>query len=111
MGADEELGGPVLAEAGAEVGVTVGWSGSPAFLPSGVVGEALALKDDDGTTVAAAPVGKNVIHAKSRSPRLGLEVGAEDPGPPPPKPVSSVIVGEELADKTSDGETVAPVGE
>lgn len=95
------------------MGGPVGCSASPAGLPSVAVGEALAEESGEvgAVVVAAAPVGGVVISVKPRSPGLGLAVGAEDP----PKPLSSGVVGEELAEATGEGGTVvmgaAPLGD
>lgn len=72
----------------------------------------LAENKDEGGTVPTTPVGEYVIPAKLWPPVVGLAVGVEDRGSFPPKPLSSVVVGEALAEKNGEGCTVAaPVGD
>lgn len=68
---------------------------------------------DGGTVIAAAPVGEKVTPVKPWLPGVGLAVGAEDRGSVPPELLSSVVVGEALAENNGDGGTVltAQVGE
>ena len=111
VGDDEEPGALGSAGAGVAVGGAVGCSASPVVLPSAVVGEALVEESGDGGTVLVpVPVGEEDPPPKLRSPPLGLAVGADDP----PELLSPVVVGEALAEKVGDGDTVAaakPAGE